>query len=68
MRHVVEPVVARHQSLVHGNGRHGDTRFLLNPSGSFCVGGPAADAGLTGRKSESAAGVGGEEILLHLIG
>jgi hypothetical protein len=51
MRHVVDPVVPKH--LVHGNGRHGETRFLLNPSGSFTVGGPAADAGLTGRKSGS---------------
>ena len=50
MEHVVAPVVPAH--LVHGGGRHGDTRFLVNPSGSFVVGGPAADAGLTGRKSE----------------
>lgn len=48
MKHVVDPVVPA--GLVHGNGRHGGTRFLLNPSGSFVVGGPAADAGLTGRK------------------
>ncbi|KAI8473266.1 MAG: S-adenosyl-L-methionine synthetase [Monoraphidium minutum] len=48
MAHVVDFVVPRH--LVHSAGRHGDTRFLLNPSGSFVVGGPAADAGLTGRK------------------
>jgi S-adenosylmethionine synthetase len=27
-----------------------DTRFLINPSGSFVLGGPRADAGLTGRK------------------
>jgi S-adenosylmethionine synthetase len=27
-----------------------DTRLLINPSGSFTVGGPAADTGLTGRK------------------
>lgn len=26
------------------------TRFLINPSGSFVLGGPRADAGLTGRK------------------
>lgn len=29
--------------------RH-DTRILINPTGSFSVGGPAADTGLTGRK------------------
>lgn len=27
-----------------------DTKFVINPSGKFDVGGPAADAGLTGRK------------------
>jgi S-adenosylmethionine synthetase len=27
-----------------------DTRYLINPSGSFVVGGPQGDAGLTGRK------------------
>ena len=27
-----------------------DTRILINPSGKFVLGGPAADAGLTGRK------------------
>ncbi|HEY9854528.1 MAG TPA: methionine adenosyltransferase, partial [Stenomitos sp.] len=27
-----------------------DTRFLINPSGRFVVGGPMGDAGLTGRK------------------
>lgn len=27
-----------------------ETRFLVNPSGVFVIGGPAADAGLTGRK------------------
>jgi S-adenosylmethionine synthetase len=27
-----------------------DTEFVINPSGKFDVGGPAADAGLTGRK------------------
>lgn len=27
-----------------------ETRFLINPSGSFVMGGPRADAGLTGRK------------------
>ena len=27
-----------------------DTRILVNPTGSFCLGGPAGDTGLTGRK------------------
>ena len=27
-----------------------DTQIVINPSGSFVEGGPAADAGLTGRK------------------
>ena len=27
-----------------------DTRFVLNPSGKFVMGGPTGDAGLTGRK------------------
>ncbi|HEY9775308.1 MAG TPA: methionine adenosyltransferase [Planktothrix sp.] len=30
--------------------RDGDTRYLINPSGRFVVGGPHGDAGLTGRK------------------
>lgn len=28
----------------------GDTRLIINPSGQFVLGGPAADTGLTGRK------------------
>lgn len=27
-----------------------DCKIVINPSGSFCMGGPQADAGLTGRK------------------
>jgi len=27
-----------------------DTKIVINPSGKFVLGGPAADAGLTGRK------------------
>jgi len=27
-----------------------DTKYVINPSGSFVMGGPQADAGLTGRK------------------
>ena len=29
---------------------HGDTQFLVNPSGRFVIGGPTGDSGLTGRK------------------
>ena len=29
---------------------HGDTRFHINPTGSFVIGGPVGDCGLTGRK------------------
>lgn len=29
---------------------HKDTRFIVNPSGSFVIGGPYSDAGVTGRK------------------
>jgi S-adenosylmethionine synthetase len=28
-----------------------ETRFILNPSGAFIIGGPTGDAGLTGRKN-----------------
>jgi S-adenosylmethionine synthetase len=42
IEHVIKPVVPA-ELLV-------DTRFLINPSGRFVVGGPMGDAGLTGRK------------------
>ena len=29
---------------------HGRTKFLINPTGRFVIGGPHGDAGLTGRK------------------
>jgi S-adenosylmethionine synthetase len=29
---------------------HGDTKFHINPTGSFVIGGPMGDCGLTGRK------------------
>lgn len=32
------------------NLEHAGTRYLVNPSGRFVLGGPGADAGLTGRK------------------
>lgn len=40
---------------------HEKTRFIINPSGSFVVGGPMADAGVTGRKiiADSYGGWGG---------
>jgi S-adenosylmethionine synthetase len=44
--HVVEPVSA---DLNLRPSREG-TRFLVNPTGKFVVGGPQGDAGLTGRK------------------
>ena len=41
--HVVQPVMASHHLTP-------DTEWIVNPSGKFEVGGPQADAGLTGRK------------------
>jgi S-adenosylmethionine synthetase len=43
MEHVVEPVIP--PELMDG-----DTRFLVNPTGRFVIGGPQGDTGLTGRK------------------
>jgi S-adenosylmethionine synthetase len=45
-RHVVEPATAD-LSL---RPSQDTTRFLVNPTGKFVVGGPQGDAGLTGRK------------------
>ena len=45
--HVIEPVLAE---VLGADVRHDDYRILVNPTGSFVLGGPAADAGLTGRK------------------
>jgi S-adenosylmethionine synthetase len=42
IEHVIRPVVPAELLA--------DTRFLINPSGRFVVGGPMGDAGLTGRK------------------
>lgn len=43
MHHVVRPVVP--SELLHP-----DTKFYVNPTGRFVIGGPKGDAGLTGRK------------------
>ena len=45
--HVIEPVL---DEVCGRTIRHDDFRMLVNPTGSFVLGGPAADAGLTGRK------------------
>lgn len=44
-REVVEPVLTRVNELDRSR-----LRILINPAGNFVLGGPAADAGLTGRK------------------
>jgi len=41
--HVIEPVLPK--ELVHA-----DTKYFINPTGRFVIGGPQGDAGLTGRK------------------
>ena len=43
IEHVVRPVLPA--ELLDG-----ETRFLVNPTGRFVIGGPAGDTGLTGRK------------------
>jgi S-adenosylmethionine synthetase len=42
MEHVVRPVV--------GKWTDRETKYYINPTGSFVLGGPPADSGLTGRK------------------
>ncbi len=44
---LVEQVIAK---IVPGDMLLPETRFLINPTGRFVVGGPQGDAGLTGRK------------------
>ena len=46
-RHVIAPVF---DAVLPAGVRHDDYRLLVNPTGSFTLGGPAADSGLTGRK------------------
>jgi S-adenosylmethionine synthetase len=43
IRHILEPVIPE-------DLREGPYEILINPTGSFVVGGPKADTGLTGRK------------------
>ena len=43
LKHVVEPVVPA--ELLNA-----DTKYFINPTGRFVIGGPAGDTGLTGRK------------------
>ena len=44
VEHVVDPI------LSDAGVRDGGPKFLINPTGRFVLGGPTADAGLTGRK------------------
>lgn len=43
MKHVIEPVIPKEYI-------DSKTQYFVNPSGLFIIGGPEADAGLTGRK------------------
>jgi S-adenosylmethionine synthetase len=43
IEHVIRPIIPSQISS-------DDTNFYINPSGSFILGGPSADSGLTGRK------------------
>ena len=47
VEHVIAPVL---DDVLADRVDHADYRVLVNPTGSFVLGGPAADAGLTGRK------------------
>lgn len=46
--------VEKTDSMENGAGDQGildkNTKFFINPTGRFCIGGPAGDSGLTGRK------------------
>jgi S-adenosylmethionine synthetase len=46
-KRIVEEVI---RPVLPGRLLDGDTRYFVNPTGRFVLGGPAADAGVTGRK------------------
>lgn len=46
-RDMIERVI---KPALHTDLLDDDTRFLINPTGRFVIGGPAGDSGLTGRK------------------
>ena len=43
MEHIIKPVLP-------ANWLHSGTRYFINPTGKFVIGGPVGDCGLTGRK------------------
>lgn len=43
--HIIQPVLSEYKNYVKG-----DVTYHINPTGRFVIGGPAGDAGLTGRK------------------
>lgn len=43
MEHIIKPVLP-------AEWLHGETRYHINPTGHFVIGGPVGDCGLTGRK------------------
>ncbi|MCL2498909.1 MAG: methionine adenosyltransferase [Defluviitaleaceae bacterium] len=43
MEHVIKPIIP--EGMLNG-----DTKYFINPTGRFVIGGPVGDAGLTGRK------------------
>ncbi len=43
MEEIIKPVLP-------ANWLHGETRYFINPTGQFVIGGPVGDCGLTGRK------------------
>lgn len=50
LSHLREAIVSSVIKPVCGNWINGQTKFLVNPTGRFVIGGPPGDTGLTGRK------------------